>query len=82
MENRKIIDYDIITKRYEIDLVNAVKALILDGWQPLGGMSIDAAYYSGQAMVKYEKEKEIVIKNSMRIIDDDGLIVETDKVII
>ena len=57
MENRKIIDYDIITRRYETDLVNTVKALILEGWQPLGGMSIDAEYYSGQAMVKYEEEK-------------------------
>ena len=81
MENKKIMEYYIIVEYSQFDACDSVNKLISAGWQPFGGISAKEGEFI-QAMVKYEKEKEIVIKNSMRIIDDDGLIVETDKVII
>ena len=37
---QKIIDYQIHSADTESDLEERIKALLLDGWQPIGGVSV------------------------------------------
>ena len=57
----KIIDYIVVKSFTMIDICGSVNALIINGWQPIGGIcvfetdTIDTFY---QAMVKYDKKYE------------------------
>ena len=61
---KKIIDYKIVVGNVisgELNLVNRVLEAIQEGWQPLGGVAVDAdgMVLTGreyQVMVKYEEE--------------------------
>lgn len=54
MNERKIVDYDVVAVPYCSDLVQEVKKLIKSGWHPYGDAILitDKVYY--QSMVKYE----------------------------
>ena len=58
---RKIIDYKIIYHFPFDELDKAVKEMIGDGWQPLGGLVFTNGGLT-QAMVKYEDEEQVQIE--------------------
>lgn len=47
--------YDIVKDGYVVDLIRSVDILIADGWEPLGGIAINASGMLYQAMVKHER---------------------------
>jgi hypothetical protein len=52
--SNKVVDYKLVqTWCYNID--DEISLLLKEGWQPLGGVSVNSDYVS-QAMVKYEDE--------------------------
>jgi len=67
MENKKIIDYDIVANRYSYLVVGRVKELVSEGWQPFGNpVSIGDGYnYFAQAMVKYERFDGLLNENGI-----------------
>lgn len=55
--NKVAMDYTILTSVIVIGLSLEVQRHLLEGWQPIGGVSFDGQRYL-QAMVKYEESKE------------------------
>lgn len=53
----RVIDYTLLTSTSPKGLVDGVRDLLREGWQPLGGVSVEASYTGAtklaQAMVKY-----------------------------
>lgn len=65
----KIVDYMILGHENGDELVSIVKAYLVTGWQPFGGVSVAAnqdldtglyLYEYSQAMVKYEEKENIM----------------------
>lgn len=61
--HREYIEYKIVRKKFEIDLMDEVNKLLKNGWEPIGGVSYAAAGMTPlgntgntfiQAMVKYK----------------------------
>lgn len=50
--NGRITEYSVIIDDELVDLEEQVNSQILEGWQPIGGISTGPTYYT-QAMVKY-----------------------------
>ena len=58
MENRKVVNYELVKNFYIISLAECVKELILKGWQPYGNpflFTTSTLTYIVQAMVIYEE---------------------------
>lgn len=56
----KITDYVVLSAQSDAKLETVVKAHLVDGWQPLGGIALPQrtsgiGYLYTQAMVKYEE---------------------------
>lgn len=50
--SQKVVEYTVVSgKQMEID--DIVQARIIEGWQPLGGISVSSGAMFSQAMVKY-----------------------------
>ena len=62
MKERKIVKYIILGRSISENLVDLVNIKLLDGWQPLGGVSTQVQPNVGifyiQALVKYEESQE------------------------
>ena len=62
MKERKIVKYIILGRSISENLVDLVNIKLLDGWQPLGGVSTQVQPSVGifyiQALVKYEEPQE------------------------
>lgn len=54
----KIVDYAVVQASSNNSLAARIRNYIQDGWQPLGGVSVDCDDYCHQAIVKYEEPKE------------------------
>lgn len=52
----KIIEYFVITVGNSEVLTREVNYQLTQGWQPIGGISVDKNGYLLQAMVKYEEK--------------------------
>lgn len=53
----KIVDYSMIESDSVPGLIRETKKLMVQGWQPLGGVATQGHFnYYLQAMVKYEEE--------------------------
>jgi Domain of unknown function (DUF1737) len=50
----RVIDYQIVSGEDFQIIADSIKELLKSGWQPIGGIAIDAAYQYHQAMVLYE----------------------------
>ena len=62
MKERKIVKYIVLGRSTSENLVDLVNIKLLDGWQPLGGVSTQVQPSVGifyiQALVKYEEPQE------------------------
>ena len=62
MKERKIVKYTVLGRSTSENLVDLVNIKLLDGWQPLGGVSTQVQPSVGifyiQALVKYEEPQE------------------------
>ena len=62
MKERKIVDYVVLVKSTAERLDDSVNVQLLNGWQPLGGVSTlvkpNSDIYFVQALVKYEESQE------------------------
>ena len=62
MKERKIVKYTVLGRSISENLVDLVNIKLLDGWQPLGGVSTQVQPSVGifyiQALVKYEEPQE------------------------
>ena len=62
MKERKIVKYIVLGRSISENLVDLVNIKLLDGWQPLGGVSTlvkpNSDIYFVQALVKYEEPQE------------------------
>ena len=62
MKERKIVEYVVIVKSTPERLDDSVNMQLLNGWQPLGGVSTlvkpNSDIYYVQALVKYEEQQE------------------------
>ena len=62
MKERKIVKYAVLGRSISENLVDLVNIKLLDGWQPLGGVSTQVQPSVGifyiQALVKYEEPQE------------------------
>ena len=62
MKERKIVKYIVLGRSISENLVDLVNIKLLDGWQPLGGVSTQIQPSVGifyiQALVKYEEPQE------------------------
>ena len=62
MKERKIVEYVVLIKSTSERLKDTVNIKLLDGWQPLGGVSTQVQPSVGifyiQALVKYEEPQE------------------------
>ena len=62
MKERKIVEYVVLVKSTAERLDDSVNMQLLNGWQPLGGVSTlvkpNSDIYFVQALVKYEEPQE------------------------
>ena len=62
MKERKIVEYIVIVKSTPERLDDTVNMQLMNGWQPLGGVSTlikpNNGVYFIQALVKYEEPQE------------------------
>ena len=62
MKERKIVEYIVIVKSTPERLDDTVNMQLMNGWQPLGGVSTlikpNNGVYFIQALVKYEESQE------------------------
>ena len=62
MKERKIVEYVVIVKSTPERLDDTVNMQLMNGWQPLGGVSTlikpNNGVYFIQALVKYEESQE------------------------
>ena len=62
MKERKIVQYTVLGRSTSENLVDLVNIKLLDGWQPLGGVSTQVQPSVGifyiQALVQYEEPQE------------------------
>ena len=62
MKERKIVEYVVIVKSTPERLDDTVNMQLMNGWQPLGGVSTlikpNNGVYFIQALVKYEEPQE------------------------
>lgn len=62
MSKPKVVEYHLVSEQNEGEFVKSVNLKIKEGWQPLGGPSIQTGedeliwWWYQQAMVKYEQE--------------------------
>lgn len=52
----RVTDYTILTSTSLKGLVDGVRDLLRQGWQPLGGVSVEPSPRFAQAMVKYQED--------------------------
>jgi hypothetical protein len=55
--NKVVVDYIVVTSVIVTGLSVKVQLRLLNGWQPISGVSFDGAQYL-QAMVKYKESEE------------------------
>jgi aspartyl-tRNA synthetase len=57
--DKKVIEYILVAKSHNADMVTVVNGLIEDGYQPIGGTSVakDHQIVYSQALVKYGEDK-------------------------
>jgi hypothetical protein len=55
--NKVVVDYFVVTSAIVMGLAVKVQQRLLEGWQPIGGVSFDGEQYL-QAMVKYKESEE------------------------
>ena len=62
MKERKIVEYVVLVKSTSERLEDLVNTQLMNGWQPLGGVSTlvkpNSDIYFIQALVKYEEPQE------------------------